>query len=165
MRGRSLTRRCTRRSPAGFAVWRPRVNSNVRLLVHALRWVLVLLLAPFGYVAAVLTSVLLTQLLRRLCPPEHVVSGLCTAAWYSGAELTVFAFATALGAALWVVLPVLAAPTHRARVAWFAFAFGAAFATWFTSQVGVGFAVPFGSALAIGAVSASLLSSRYKRAT
>jgi hypothetical protein len=126
---------------------------------------LVPLLAPVGYVAAVLSVVVLTQLLRHMCPPEHVVSGMCTATWYSGAELAAFAIATALGAALWVVLPVLAAPAHRARVAWFAFALGAAFATWFTSQVGVGFAVPFGSALAVGAVSALLLSSRYKRAT
>jgi len=133
--------------------------------VHALRWVLVPLLAPIGYVAAVLTVVLLTQLLRRMCPPEQLVSGMCTATWYTGAELAVFAFATALGAALWVVLPALAAPARRAHVAWFAFAFGAAFATWFTSQVGVGFAVPFGSALAVGALSALLLSSRYKRAT
>lgn len=124
-----------------------------------------LLLAPIGYVVAVLTVVLLTQLLHRLCPAEHLVSGMCTATWYSGAELAAFAFATALGAAVWVVLPVLAAPAYRYRVAWFAFAFGAAFATWFTTQVGVGFAVPFGSALAAGAISALLLSLRYKHAT
>jgi len=133
--------------------------------VRTLRWVLVPLLAPVGYAVAVLMVVFLTQLLRRICPPEKLVSGMCTAAWYSGLELAAFALATALGAAFWVVLPVLAAPAYRCHVAWVAFASGAVYATWFISQVGMGFAVPLASALAVGAVSAQLLSSRYKRAS
>ena len=133
--------------------------------MHALRWVLVPLVAPLGYVVAVLTVILLTQILRRTCPPEAVVSGACTASWYPNAELGAIAFATALGAAVWVAFPALVAPSRRDRVAWFAFACGALFATWFTFQVGIGFAVPFGSAVVVGAVVALVMASRSHRAT
>lgn len=135
------------------------------MLVRALRWVLVPLLAPLGYVVAVLTVILFTQLLRRTCPPEFVVSDACTAGWYPDAELGAIALATALGAAVWVTLPALAAPSRRNLVAWIAFACGVLFASWFTFQVGLGFAVPFGSALVAGAIAALLITSRFKRAT
>ena len=133
--------------------------------MRLLRWLLVPLLAPLGYIVAVLTVILLTQLLRRTCPPESVVSGACTASWYPDAELGAIALATALGAAVWVTLPALAAPSRRNLVAWIAFACGVLFASWLTFQVGLGFAVPFGSALVAGAIAALLITSRFKRAT
>jgi len=132
--------------------------------LRTIRWALVLLLAPLGYVAAVLLAILLTQLLVRLCPQHLLVSGMCTASWYTTAEVAAFAFATAVGAALWVVLPSLVAPAHRSRVAWVAFVLGAAYATWFMSQVGMGFAVPFACAVVSGAVAAVLVWSRYRHA-
>lgn len=133
--------------------------------MHTLRWVFVPLVAPLGYVVALVMVVLFTQLLRRSCPPESVVSGACTASWYPNAELGAIAFATALGAAVWVVFPALVAPSRRDRVAWFAFACGALFAAWFTFQVGIGFAVPFGSAILVGAIAALLVAYRSNRAT
>jgi hypothetical protein len=130
-------------------------------MMRALRWAFVPFLAPLGYIVAVLTASVLTQVLQRLCPANMVVSGMCTASWYSDAEIAAFAFATGVGAMLWVLLPTLAAPGHRRHVAWIAYVLGAIYATWFISQVGAGFAIPFGSALATGAISAMLISSRY----
>jgi len=145
------------------ALFAPEIN--IRLQVQALRWVLVPLLAPLGYFVAVCTGVLFTQVLLRTCPPESVVSGACTASWYSNAELGAVALAAALGATAWVILPALAAPSRRDWVAWVAFACGGLFVTWFTFQVGLRFAIPFSSAIVAGAITALLIASRFKSAT
>ena len=120
--------------------------------MNLLRWLLTVPLAYVGYVVTLLAVVLLTSLLRLLCPPELLVSGLCTASWYSSVEVGAFALSTALGAALFVALPTFVAPSHRPRVAGVAFVAGAAFAVWFLTQVGLGFIVPVCSAIATGAL-------------
>ena len=132
--------------------------------MRAIRWLATAPLAFVGYAVAVLLVVALTSLLKRLCPPELLVSGLCTASWYAAAEVTAFAISTAVGAALFVALPALAAPGHRVRVALVAFAVGSAYAIWFVSQVGLGFAVPFTSAVASGAVTTWCFASKVKSA-
>jgi hypothetical protein len=128
--------------------------------VNLVRWLATAPLAFLGYVVALLAVVLLTSLLSRLCPPDLLVSGLCTASWYSSVEVGAFALSTALGAALFVALPVLVAPSHRSRVAAVAFIAGAAYALWFLTQVGLGFLVPFCSAVASGALVAWLLATK-----
>jgi hypothetical protein len=133
--------------------------------VNALRWILALVLAPVGYVAAFVMAGLLVQLMSRFCPAELQVSGVCTASWYPVAEMISLAVATAIGAAVWVVLPVLVAPAHRSKVAWVAFASGTALAVWFVSQFGSEFALPFASALIGGSTAALITASRNKRAT
>ena len=133
--------------------------------MRALRWILVPALAPIGYLVTFLSSLLLDQLLLRLCPAELVVSGTCTASWYPIAEMSIFAIGAAIGAAVWVVLPTLVAPAHRTTVAWIAFASGAGLALWFIAHVGSEFAVPFASALIAGTIVALIATSRDKRAT
>jgi hypothetical protein len=79
--------------------------------------------------------------------------------------MSIFALGAAIGAAVWVVLPTLAAPAHRTIVAWVAFASGAALALWFIAHVGLEFAAPFASALIAGISVALIATSGSKRAT
>ena len=50
---------------------------------RALRWLLALASVPAALGLAFACAVQGTGLLDRLCPPELMVSGFCTAAWYS----------------------------------------------------------------------------------
>ena len=141
------------------------VSESVRRFVNVSRWLLTAPLALLGHVAAVVSAIALTSLLKRLCPPEQIISGVCTASWYLAAELAAFSVSTAIGAFLFIALPVLVAPSHRSRVAMVALVAGVAYSLWFLAQVGKGLIVPACCAIASGAVTAWLVSSRSKQST
>ena len=51
-------------------------------LVTVLRWLLALLSAPFGFHGASYVGALADGFVAKFCPPEGVVSGLCTTNCY-----------------------------------------------------------------------------------
>jgi hypothetical protein len=135
----------------------------VRSHLNLLRWLLMLPLALTGYVVAVLLAVALSSLVTWLCPPELMISGMCTASWYSTAEIAALSVASAIGAVLFVVVPALIAPSHSLAVALVSLLAGGSYVAWFVLQVGTSFIVPAGSAVAAGMVATWLVSLRKRR--
>jgi hypothetical protein len=132
--------------------------------LRALRSVLALASPVLGYLTSIVGSVLGASALRHLCPQELLVSGMCTARWYASAELALIAAFVALGASLFVALPVVFAPSHKRWVALVAYAAGAIFVSVFTWQVGLSFWPPYAAALASGGATAAIAYVRYKSA-
>ena len=126
-------------------------------MINALRWLGVLIAPLLGYVVAVLGAVVLTGQLIRLCPPELLVSGMCTASWYPALELAAISVAVGLGASLFVLLPSLVAPHSRRVVATAAFFAAAAVVSWFTWHAGFSFLAPVLTALGASGVTALFL--------
>lgn len=84
---------------------------------RVLCWILVPLSAPFGFYLAFLISLFITDLIHSFCPAELVVSGLCTAKWYSRTVDGTIIFGAALAAVFVVMFPTLLAPEKRFEVA------------------------------------------------
>jgi hypothetical protein len=97
---------------------------GTRPSITALRWLLAVPAVGAAWMIAVLSGFALLSYVDSLCPPELIVSGMCTADWYPQAVTAVFCASTALAATLIVVATVLVAPFHKARAAWIAFAGG-----------------------------------------
>ena len=80
---------------------------------HWVRWLLVVPAAWVAWALAVSIAFALYNLLERLCPPEYIVSGTCTAPWFRAAEPAIFCMGAGLAAAAIVVSCTLVAPSHR----------------------------------------------------
>ena len=142
-------------------------NSSVPSLtvaLRAIRWALALASPVLGYLFSIIGSVFGASALRHLCPPELLVSGMCTARWYASAELAVIAAFVALGASLFVALPVVCAPSHKRWVALVAYAAVAIVVSVFTWQAGLRFWPPYAAALASGGVTAAIAYAHQKNA-
>lgn len=122
-----------------------------------LRWLLVVPAACLGFLLSVVCGLGLVSLASRFCPPELVISGLCTAPWYPFVTKLAICLSAALGASVTVALPFLLAPTHRLPVAITAFAGGSFFALWILVDGGPAFILPVGSALGGGLLMAVLV--------
>ena len=134
--------------------------------MRVLRWLLVAPSAFLGYPIGFFLGLGSIQLVTAICRPrEHLVSGVCSASWSLYVEVSVLSFAASIGAVVWVVLTVLVAPSHRAYVAWVAFAIGAAFVTWLLVPFAPRLVVPNAIALLSGAIAAQLAAARFKNAT
>jgi hypothetical protein len=133
-------------------------------MFNALRWLTVLIAPGLGYLVALVGGAVLSQQLTRLCPPDLLVSGMCTAPWYPALELAAVSVGFGIGALLFVLLPTLAAPNNKRAVATSAFVVGTAVATWFTWQVGLSFLAPFLSALGVGGATLLALTRRAENA-
>ena len=95
--------------------------------MNLIRWALVPLSAIAVWLAGVLVGISGLTLLDRLCPPELMVSGSCTAAWHAPAEEVLLLLCTALVSAGIVVILAYVAPARRFLVAALAFGCGALF--------------------------------------
>jgi hypothetical protein len=124
-----------------------------------LRWLLVPPAALAGWWFALLLGMGLLAIGDSQCPAAQKVSGACIAGWYAHFERAVFVSCSAVAACLVVLLPALAAPAHRRRVAWIAFAWGAATAAWL--GLGAGAHVELAAALSAG-FATTLLVHRYR---
>jgi hypothetical protein len=124
-----------------------------------LRWLLVIPAAVLGWYAALIAGMLLLAFAESLCPPEDVVSGACMAPWFGTVSAVVFCIGTALAAVLVVLLPTLAAPRARLRVAWVAFALGLAVAL--AMAIAASAHAELASAVVAGALTTVVLSRRY----
>lgn len=122
-----------------------------------LRWLLVVPAACLGFFLSVACGLVLVSLAGRFCPPERVISGLCTASWYPFVTDLAICVSAALGASVTVALPFLLAPTHRLPVAITAFAGGSFFALWMLVDGGPSLMFPVASALGGGLLMAVLV--------
>jgi hypothetical protein len=83
------------------------------------RWVRWLLLVPGAWLAwsvALVSGMAVHSALESLCPPEQVISGMCTATWFRYAERITICAGVGLAAALILLTSTLIAPSHRAIV-------------------------------------------------
>ncbi len=93
------------------------------------RWLLIVPIAVAAWYVAVALGISLHMGLDALCPPDQIVSGLCTARWYPAASAAVVCTGAGLAAALILVACTWLAPSHRRRVAIATFVAGAVVAT------------------------------------
>lgn len=111
--------------------------------MNLVRWILAILSPVLAVALTFAMAVVLSEALERLCPPELMVSGVCTAAWYPSAELAAFSVAAVVGGFFFVVLPALIAPAYTRGVAGVALGAGAGYATVFLWGGGVGLLGPY----------------------
>jgi hypothetical protein len=95
--------------------------------VTALRWILVPVTAFSVWAALLLTGLMGVDVLDSLCPPDLMISGLCTAWWHRPAITGLEMICAGLAAAGFVALPARVAPAHRVNVALVCFVLGALF--------------------------------------
>ena len=94
-----------------------------------IRWLLVPVSAFAVWIAALLLGVGGINALDSLCPPDLLVSGLCTAWWYQPATTGLEMMCAGMAAAGVVSVPAQVAPAHRIQVATIFFIAGAVFTT------------------------------------
>lgn len=102
-------------------------------MTNLVRWALVPLSAIAVWFAMVWVGIAGYDMLDRFCPPDLVVSGMCTATWHGPAVEVLILLCTAAVSAGIVIVPALVAPAARSRVAFFAFACGAVYALYVAS--------------------------------
>ena len=97
---------------------------SARFVVTGVRWLLVIAAPLLGWYLALMAGVLLLSFVESLCPPEKMVSGICTASWFPFAEKAVFCSGSALAASLVVIGAFVPAPAWRREIAWSVFGLG-----------------------------------------
>ena len=132
-------------------------------MIPVLRWLAVLPASIAAWFAALFVGMHLHSVVGSFCPPELVVSGQCTAAWYPMADKIVVCVAVALSAAVVVVTAAFVAPSHRAGIARLALALGIAVAAVMAIPSGLYWELASAVAAGIGAV--LLVSARERRET
>lgn len=93
-------------------------------MINVIRWVCVIPAAYLGYYLALIGGMASIVLAESFCPPEDVVSGLCTSDYMRLVEKILFAVFPAIAAILVVLLPTLIAPSKKVAVATTCYAVG-----------------------------------------
>jgi hypothetical protein len=93
--------------------------------VTAVRWMLVPVTAFAVWIGTLLIGIGGSTLLDSLCPPDLMVSGLCTASWHRPAMAGLEMACAAIAAVGFIVLPARVAPAYRVQVAVGCFLVGA----------------------------------------
>lgn len=105
-------------------------------MIRTLRWLLVAPMAVFGWSIAFSGTLALHSLIFMLCPPEHQISGMCTASWATTAESVLIATGAGFSGLLVVVAGVIAAPAYKSQVALVIYALGLCVAVWAYLETG-----------------------------
>lgn len=120
--------------------------------MNVLRWICVIPAAYLGYYLAMIGGMAALALAESFCPPEMVVSGMCTAEYMRRTEKILFLLFPGIAAVLVVLLPVLVAPTRKIAVACVFLAAGSVIAMILGVSLGewvvLGFSLLCGSATA-----------------
>lgn len=83
-------------------------------MIRVLRWIAVIPACILAwYAAALFAGIYVLGVVDSFCPPELVVSGMCTASWYPAAERTVICFGVGLSALFVIVTAAAVSPTHK----------------------------------------------------
>jgi hypothetical protein len=88
------------------------------------RWLLVPVTAFAVWVVVLMLGIGGSSLLDSLCPPDLMISGVCTAPWHRPAMAALEMICAGLAAVGFVVLPAKVAPAYRAYVAVVCFVIG-----------------------------------------
>ena len=92
--------------------------------VTALRWALVPVTAFAVWFGTLLLGIAGSSLLDSLCPPDLMISGVCTAPWHGPAMTALEMVCAAIAAVGFIVLPAAVAPAYRVAVAMGCFVVG-----------------------------------------
>jgi hypothetical protein len=87
------------------------------LVVLAVRWALVPVTAFGVWVGTLLIGIGGSSLLDSLCPPDLMISGICTAPWHAPAMTALEMACAAIAAVGFIALPAMVAPAHHIPVA------------------------------------------------
>ena len=120
--------------------------------MNVLRWICVIPAAYLGYYLALIGGMAALALAESFCPPEMLVSGMCTAEYMRSAEKVLFLLFPGIAAVLVVLLPALVAPARKFAVACVFLAVGSVIAT--VMGVSLGEWMVLGFALLCGIVTA-----------
>ena len=96
--------------------------------INIIRWFLVIPSAFIGWYCAVFIGLLLYSVAESLCPPELIVSGMCTASWSAPVKNGIIIFGASISAILVLLFSVFIAPGKRKLVAKVIYFGGVAFA-------------------------------------
>ena len=80
------------------------------------RWLLVPVTAFAVWAGTLLLGIAGSSLLDSLCPPDQMVSGVCTASWHRPAMAALEMLCAAIAAGGFIALPAAVAPAYRVRV-------------------------------------------------
>lgn len=83
----------------------------------AVRWALVPVTAFAVWVGTLLIGIGGSSLLDSLCPPDLMISGVCTAPWHEPAMTGLEMLCAAIAAVGFIALPVKVAPAYHVPVA------------------------------------------------
>ena len=85
--------------------------------MHLIRWICVIPFAILGWYLCLFAGLFAMGVLDWLCPRELIVSGYCTAEWYSfGQEAFIVAFSS-LSAAVVILFASFMSPANKKKVA------------------------------------------------
>ena len=84
-----------------------------------------------GWYVALFGSIMLVTVVDNFCPPDYVVPGGCSAPWRNIVFDGLVMFGAGLSAIFVILSAVLMAPSHRKKVALFAYAAGLVTALYF----------------------------------
>ncbi len=96
--------------------------------VEFIRWVLVAPVAVFGFYLSFVLGIVSYSALNYICPKEQMVSGMCTASWYSPALDVLFILCPSIGAILVVAFSSYIAPKNKAQTSKFVYVVGSCIA-------------------------------------
>jgi len=85
--------------------------------VTAVRWALVPVTAFAVWFGTLLLGIAGSSLLDSLCPPDLMISGVCTAPWHGPAMTALEMMCAAIAAVGFIVLPAAVAPAYHVAVA------------------------------------------------
>lgn len=86
-------------------------------MIRFLRWIAIVPAALAGWYLALFLGIFLLGIAEKMCPPEHVISEICTAWWFRYLESAIIYLGVAIVAFFVVIFPAFVAPSHRSLVA------------------------------------------------
>ena len=96
--------------------------------MYVIRWICVIPASYLGYYIALIGGLAALTFGESFCPPEAVISGMCTANYMRLVETFLFLVFPGIAAILVVLLPTLTAPTKKTAVAVIFYVLGASVA-------------------------------------
>lgn len=93
--------------------------------MNIIRWLCLIPASYLGYYIALIGGMAVHAFAESFCPPEAVISGMCTANYIRPIETFLFLVFPGIAAILMVLLPTLAAPSKKVAVAVIFFILGA----------------------------------------
>lgn len=123
-----------------------------------IRWLLILPVSILGWYLVFIIGMGLLGVIEKLCSEEQMISGRCTAYWYTNAKDALIILLAGLSAVIVVLVSYFLAPAHRSTTAIVAFLIGAAVATYVVIDTGSWF--EYAAAITGGLLTTFLVSRR-----
>ncbi|TCI02412.1 hypothetical protein EZV61_13725 [Corallincola luteus] len=105
-------------------------------MIRVFRWILVIPAAVLGYMASMFIGMSTLFAFEKFCPPDLVISEMCTAGYMHYVEAICLLLFSSLAAVLVVLLPSLIAPANKQMVAGAAYIVGAVTALYIGLELG-----------------------------